>query len=445
MSGRRAGRRRAVDATPVEAEIERLSHEGRGVARVAGKTVFVEGALPGERVSFRYTQRHGQYDEGRVLEILRASPDRITPTCAHAERCGGCSLQHLSSEAQIAHKQAVLLELLAHQGNLVPSRVLPPVIGAAFGYRRRARLSVRYVHKRSEVLIGFREKHSHYVTDIERCETLLPEVGTRLTELRALIGSLSCAVDVPQVEIAAGDDEVALLIRHLRPLTDEDRDRLRAFAAAQGLRVYAQPGSIETLERLDGPPSPLAYDVDGLRLEFSPGDFVQVNGAMNRVVVPLALDLLEVGPTDQVLDLFCGIGNFTLPLARRAAAVVGVEGEAGLVQRASANAARLGCANVRFLTANLFEAAGIAAIPREPYTRVLLDPPRSGAAELIEAWDFRRVARLCYVSCNPVTLARDAATLVRRHGFRLEAAGVLDMFPHTTHVESIASFVREKG
>ncbi len=451
MSGRRQSQRRPVDAAPVEARIERLSHEGRGVARVdgktagkiAGKTVFVEGALPGELVRLRYTRRHGQYDEGVVLDVLQASPERVAPACAHAERCGGCSLQHLASEAQIAHKQAVLLELLEHQAGVAPARVLPPLTGAAWGYRRRARLSVRYVHKREALLIGFREKHSHYVTEITRCETLVPEVGARLSELCALIGGLSCAADVPQIEVAAGDDEVALLVRHLRPLTPADRERLRDFAVANGLRVYAQPGGIDSLERLDGPPAPLAYEVDGLRLEFSPGDFVQVNAAMNRAVVPLAIELLEVGREDRVLDLFCGLGNFTLPLARRAAAVVGVEGEAGLVARAVANAARLGLAGARFVAANLFEPGGIAAIPREPYTRVLLDPPRSGAAELLEAFNFGGVSRLCYVSCNPVTLARDAATLVRRHGYRLDAAGVLDMFPHTTHVESIASFVRE--
>ena len=431
-----------MDAAPVEADIERLSHEGRGVARVAGKTVFVEGALPGERVRLRYTRRHGQYDEGVMLELLRASPARIAPKCAHVERCGGCSLQHLSSAAQIAHKQAVLLELLEHQAEVRPARVLPPLTAGAWGYRRRARLSVRYVRKREELLIGFREKHSHYVADLRRCETLVPAIGTRLTELRELIGGLSCAAEIPQIEIAAGDDEVALLVRHLRPLSEADRERLRAYAAASGLRVYAQPGAIDSLERLDGPPAPLAYEIDGLRLEFLPGDFVQVNAAMNRAVVPLAIELLDLDPADRVLDLFCGLGNFTLPLARRAAAVVGVEVETGLVARAAANAARLGLHRARFVAANLFEPAGIAAIPREPFTRVLLDPPRSGAAELLEAFDFRGVARVCYVSCNPVTLARDAAVLVRRHGYRLDAAGVLDMFPHTTHVESIASFVR---
>ena len=443
MAGRRRQNRRPINVAPVDADIERLSHEGRGVARVDGKTTFIEGALPGERVRFRSTYRHGQYDEGTVLEVLRASPARIEPLCAHAARCGGCSLQHLTSEAQVAHKQAVLLELLEHQAGQRPARVLPPVLGPPWGYRRRARLSARYVHKRAALLIGFREKHSHYVTDIERCETLVPAVGTRLAALRTLLGSLSCAADLPQIEIAAGDDEVAVLIRHLSPLTEPERTRLREFAASTGLRVYLQPGGADSLERLDGPEAPLVYTVDGLALEFQPGDFVQVNAAVNAAIVPLAIELLAPGAADRVLDLFCGLGNFTLPLARRAASVVGVEADAGLVARAAANAARLGLEHARFIAANLFDAAGLAAIPRDAYTRVLLDPPRTGAAEVLEGFDFSTVGRVCYVSCNPVTLARDTVTLVRRHGYRLDAAGVLDMFPHTTHVESIALFVRD--
>lgn len=441
MVTRRRQNRRPVSTVPVDADIERLSHEGRGVARVEGKTVFVDGALSGERVRFRYTSRHNQYDEGSVLELLRAAPERVTPGCMHVERCGGCSLQHLDASAQIAHKQAVLLELLAHQAGISPGRVLPPVRGPQTGYRRRARLSVRYVHKKNELLIGFRERESHYVAELSRCETLVPAVGEHLVELRTLLGGLSCPADIPQIEVAAGDDEVALLIRHLVPLTESDRARLQAFAVARGVRLYLQSGAIDTLERLDGPATPLSYAVDGLTLEFMPGDFVQVNADINRAVVPLAIELLDVATEDRVLDLFCGLGNFTLPLARRAATVVGVEGEAALVARAEANATRLGLPHARFVLANLFEPAGIATIPRERWTHVLLDPPRSGAAAVLEALTFKHVQRVCYVSCNPVTLARDAGAL-RRHGYRLDAAGVLDMFPHTTHVESIALFAR---
>jgi 23S rRNA (uracil1939-C5)-methyltransferase len=267
-------------------------------------------------------------------------------------------------------------------------------------------------------------------------------VGTRLPELRTLVAVLSCAQDIPQIEVAAGDDDIALLFRHLVPLTDDDVARLREFARATGLRVYSQAGGIETLRRLDGPEAPLRYRVAGLELEYLPGDFVQVNAAVNDTIVPLAIDLLGVDANDHVLDLFCGLGNFTLPLAQRAARVSGVEGDAGLVERGAANARRLGLGNVDFAAANLFTPEGIAAIPAGPWSKVLLDPPRTGAAEVLAALDFRGVDRVCYVSCNPVTLARDAATLVRQHGYRLDAAGVLDMFPHTTHVESIALFAR---
>jgi 23S rRNA (uracil1939-C5)-methyltransferase len=442
MAGRRNNRRAVVSSAPVTTEVERLSHEGRGVARVDGKIVFIEGALPGEQVVFRYTRRHGQFDEGSVLEVLHASADRIVPRCAHAERCGGCSLQHQASGAQIAHKQAVLLELLDHQAGVTPAQVLPPVPGPQWGYRRRARLSVRYVHKRQEVLIGFREKGSHFVADIAHCETLTAAVGTRLQELRALVASLSCAQDIPQIEVAAGDTDIALLLRHLVPLTEDDVTRLREFAQSTGLRVYSQAGGTETLRRLDGPEAPLRYRVAGLELEYLPGDFVQVNAAINDTIVPLAIDLLGVDANDHVLDLFCGLGNFTLPLALRAARVIGIEGDAGLVARAAGNAHRLGFGNVDFTAANLFTPEGIAAIPTGPWSKILLDPPRTGAAEVLAAHDLRGVERVCYVSCNPVTLARDAATLVRQHGYRLDAAGVLDMFPHTTHVESIALFVR---
>ena len=444
MAGRRNSRAALRAAAPLDGvRIERLSHEGRGVARVDGKTVFVEGALSGETVSIRYTRRRGQFDEAEVVAIEEASTERVTPPCAHAARCGGCSLQHLALPAQIAHKESVLLELLAHQAKLVPARVLPAVTGDTQGYRRRARMSVRRVEKKGgEVLIGFREKGSHFVTEIDRCEVLVPAVGERIVELRALLGNLDAADHIPQLEVASGDDEVAVLVRHLVPLSVSDREALATFGRAHGLRIYAQPGNVNSLERLDAQDSPLRYATTDLEIEFRPGDFVQVNGSINQRVVPLALDLLATAPHDHVLDLFAGLGNFTLPLARHVAEVAGVEGEAGLVARAQENAQRLGLSNVRFAVADLFTPAGIAAIPAGAWNKLLLDPPRSGAAEVLAAFDFRRVETVCYVSCNPVTLARDAATLTRQHGFGLEAAGVLDMFPHTTHVESIALFTR---
>ena len=422
--------------------IERLSHEGRGIAHVAGKTVFVEGALPGETVSIRYTHLHGKFDEAVVTEITTPSPDRITPHCAHAERCGGCSFQHLAPAGQIAHKQSVLLDLLTHQAKLTPARILPPVVGPQWGYRRRARLSVRNVIKRGELLIGFREKGSHFVADIARCETLLPAVGEHLLGLRELISSLQAADDVPQVEVSAGDDEIALLVRHMKPLSEQDRAALAAYGQTRGLRVYSQSGDLHTLVRLDAPEAPLRYRTQDYEIEFRPGDFVQVNAGVNAQMVPLALDLLDLQPDDVVLDLFSGLGNFTLPLAGKVAEVVGVEGEEGLVRRARENAERLALFNVRFEAADLFSEAGIAKIPREPFTKLLLDPPRSGAQEVLNALRLKWVDRVCYVSCNPVTLARDAAILNQKHGYTLSAAGVLDMFPHTSHVESIALFER---
>jgi len=440
---RRDARVKGKDAPPVSGvQVERLSHEGRGVARVNGKIVFIDGALPGETVTLRYTRLHGQYDEATVLAVETPSPDRIEPKCAHAERCGGCSLQHLAPEAQVAHKQAVLLELLAHHAKITPERVLPPVLGPQWAYRRRARLSVRNVIKRGETLIGFREKASHFVTDISRCETLLPAVGEHLLALRALLGGLSVADHIPQVEVSAGDDDIALLIRHTQPLSAADRASLADYGQTRGLRMYAQPGDLSTIERLDAADAPLHYQTDGLEIEFRPGDFVQINAGINAQLVPLALDMLALSADDVVLDLFAGLGNFTLPIANHAASVVGVEGEPGLVRRAQANAERLGLVNAHFAVADLFSEAGIAAIPREPYSKLLLDPPRSGALEVLNALRLKWVERVCYVSCNPVTLARDAAVLVGKHGFRLAAAGVLDMFPHTTHVESIALFTR---
>lgn len=444
MAGRRRHTRQQLNALPIVTGVlvERLSHEGRGVARVDGKTVFIDGALPGETVSFRYTSRHGQFDEATATEIANDHADRVVPGCAHAARCGGCSLLHFAPDAQVTHKQAMLLELLLHQAKLVPERVLPPVTAPRWGYRRRARLSARVVAKRAELLLGFREKSAHFVADITRCETLIPAVGQHLVAIRTMLNTLSCAAHIPQVEVAAGDTEVALLIRHMTPLSAEDLVRLRAFAHTSGLRIYSQPGNISTLLRLDGPEEPLTYTVAGLTLNFLPGDFVQVNGPINAQIVPLALELLALTAQDTVLDLFSGLGNFTLPIATHAGQVMGIEGDAGLVARARDNATRLGLGNARFEVADLFTEAGIKGIPSAPWTRLLLDPPRSGAAEVLAALDLRKVERVCYVSCNPVTLARDAATLANVHGYTLTATGVIDMFPQTTHVESIALFER---
>ena len=426
-----------------EVDIERLSHEGRGVARFVGKAVFVADALPGERVVARVTRRHRRYDEAVTLTILRADPARVTPRCPHAAQCGGCALQHLDPRAQLQHKQRVLLEHLRHQAQVVPAVVLPPTTGPLWGYRRRARLSVRVVPKKGGVLIGFREKSSHYVTDISHCAVLVPSVGERLPALRAMVDSLSIKEHIPQIEVAADDTVTLLLIRHLAPFSSEDLACLRAFETDTGLHLYLQADNVANSVPVGAPVS-LRYRVGDLRFAFEPGDFVQVNAEINYQLVAQALELLDPAADDRVLDLFCGLGNFTLPIAQRVAQVVGFEGATGLVARARANAHANHLCNVDFQQADLFSAAGVTRVAAQSFDKILLDPPRSGAELVLRALDLAATRRIVYVSCNPVTLARDAAILTRDRGWYLRAAGVIDMFPHTAHVESIAVFERTR-
>jgi 23S rRNA (uracil1939-C5)-methyltransferase len=433
-----------LESAPVEADIDDLSHDGRGVAHVGGKAVFVAGALPGERVRLRYTGRHRHHDEAAVAAVVRASADRVAPACAHFGTCGGCALQHLSSAAQIAAKQRVLLENLERIGKVRPRTVLPPLTDAPWGYRRKARLGVKYVEKKGRVLVGFREADGRYIADIERCHVLHPAVGERIGALAALIGSLDARRSIPQIEVAAGDDLVALVFRHLHPLSEADRAALAAFGREQGLGVYLQPGGIDSVAPLWPPDARLAFALPayGVELEFRPLDFIQVNGGMNRRMIDHALALLDPQPGERILDLFCGLGNFTLPLARRGAAVSGVEGEAGLVSRAQENARRNNVDNAAFFAADLALDQSAAPWARQPYAKILLDPPRSGAAAVLEYLPRREARRIVYVSCHPGSLARDAGILVERHGFELVSAGAMDMFPHTAHVESIALFER---
>ena len=430
--------------TVVEATITDLSHDGRGVTHLNGKAVFVTGALAGERVRLRYTGKHRHYDEAAVEEVLSASADRVAPRCAHFGVCGGCALQHLDAAAQIAAKQRVLLENFERIGKVEPAQVLPALTAAPWGYRRKARLSVKYVEKKGRVLVGFRETNGRYVADIARCEVLHPAVGTRIAAIAQLLESMQAKREIPQIEVAAGDDLVALIFRHLQPLAAPDLEALGAFGKAHQLGIYLQPGGIDSVAPLWPPDAHLsfrvpAYDVE---LEFRPLDFVQVNAGMNLRMIDHALALLDPAPTDRVLDLFCGLGNFTLPLARRAAHVNGVEGEAGLVRRAQENATRNKVENAAFYSADLAADQRAAPWAREDYDLLLLDPPRSGAAEVLAYLPKRGTRRVVYVSCHPASLARDAATLVNQHGFVLRSAGVMDMFPHTAHVESIALFER---
>lgn len=428
----------------LELDITDLTHDGRGVARVDGKAVFVTGALAGERVRALTTARKKSFDEAVVLQILQASPDRVHPRCEHFGVCGGCALQHLAPDAQVAAKQHTLLENFERIGHVAPRRVLAPLAGEPWGYRRKARLGVKHVAKKGRTLVGFRERDPRFVADIERCEVLVPQVGSRIAALSALVDSLDARALIAQIEVAAGDDATALVFRNLEPLGDNDRAKLRAFGEREGFAIHLQPGNNDSVHALDGDAAPLRFAVPGYDVDFDfrPLDFVQVNGPMNARMIDHALALLDPQPTDRVLDLFCGLGNFTLPLARRAASVVGVEGEATLVQRARDNAVRNGVANVEFHAADLGRDLRAQPWVREGFDKLLLDPPRTGADATIPQLPLAGIGRIVYVSCHPGSLARDAGILVREHGYVLEAAGVMDMFPHTAHVESIALFER---
>jgi 23S rRNA (uracil1939-C5)-methyltransferase len=439
-------RRSAAQLEPATGRIDALNSDGWGVVRPVegGKTVFVAGALPGELVQYRVRRRERNHDQAELLAVLEASADRITPRCAHFGICGGCSLQHLASESQLAVKDRELREALRRIGKVEPVQWLPPLAAEAWGYRRRARLGARYVHAKGRSLVGFREKTSSYVTDVERCEVLRPEVGALVGELGRLVSALSIPERIPQIEVAVGDNRTVLVVRVLSPPTPADRDKLLAFELAHGVSILLQPGRPDQLEPVSSEQPQLWYELPAydLRLAFEPADFIQVNGAMNRLLIHRVLELLALTAEARVLDLFCGLGNFTLPLARCAAEVVGIEGDAGLIARARANAARNGIANAGFHVANL---AGEEAVARclalagkQGFSHVLLDPPRTGAMDILPALARIAPRRLVYVSCHPGSLARDLGILVTQHGYTLQSAGIVDMFPHTSHLESVA-------
>jgi 23S rRNA (uracil1939-C5)-methyltransferase len=426
-----------------EADIVDLAHDGRGVARVDGKTVFVDGALPGERVRFRVMKRRRQLDEAGLVEVLNPSPDRVVPACAHFGLCGGCALQHLSAAAQIAAKERQLLDNLQRIGRVQPQRVLAPLRGPEWAYRRRARLGVKYVHKKGRVLAGFREREKPYIADLQRCEVLLESFADLPRQLAAMVETLGIREKIPQVEVSAGDAAAALVVRVLEDPGAADLEKIAAFGARLGVQIFLQRGGLDTVRPLLAEPAPpLSYAVDGgcVNIEFGPVDFIQVNRQVNASMVAAAVDLLQPGPGDSVLDLFCGLGNFTLPLARRALRAVGVEGDSTLIAKARANAARNGIGNAGFSVENLFEPAQFGPWANERYDLLLLDPPRAGAVELLPRMEHWRPRRVVYISCHPGSLARDAEILVHTQGFKLTCAGVMDMFPHTTHVESIAVF-----
>ncbi|MGD9387638.1 MAG: 23S rRNA (uracil(1939)-C(5))-methyltransferase RlmD [Gammaproteobacteria bacterium] len=437
---------RKPDATPFEVDVLDLAHDGRGVARVDGKTVFVADALPGERVVARRVGRRRSHDEAELVEVLRASADRVTPRCPHFGVCGGCSLQHLAPAAQLRAKEDTLHENLQRIGGVAPAERWDPIPGPSWGYRRKARLGARKVDKKGRVLVGFRERRAPLLADMDSCAVLAGGVGEMLPAIGEAIAGLSIARRVPQVEMAVGDDRTVLVFRVLDPPTADDLLRLDRFAVAAGVDVWLQPGGNDTARPLREGSSPPRYGLPEFELEFEflPTDFIQVNAEINRRAVRRALELLAPAPGQRVLDLFCGLGNFSLALARQGACVTGVEGDKALVERARTNAQR-NRLDVDFHVANLFEDCGQLPWARRRYDAMLLDPPRAGAEAAISLVEGLQPARIAYVSCHPGTLARDAGILVHQHGYRLEGAGVMDMFPHTTHVESIALFTREGG
>ena len=439
-------RRRKLPKEPIELEIDDLSHDGRGVATWGEKRVFIHGALPGERVLARLTDRKRRYDEAETVEVLVASPDRVVPRCPHFGQCGGCSLQHLSGNRQIESKLNTLLQNLQRIGKVVPIEIWNPLTGAPWHYRRKARLSVRYVHKKERVLVGFRERYGRFVADMQVCHVLDPRIAEQLTGLSQLIFSMEARSSIPQLEVACGDAICALVFRHMEPLSNSDLEKLRNFARQTGIAVLLQPKGPATVHCLEPDSLELSFKVPdfGINMVFEPLDFVQVNAEINLIMIARVMELLDPGDDDRVLDLFCGLGNFTLPIATRAFEVVGIEGDSELVGRAQANAIRNNLENAHFYAADLNQDPSSAPWLREPYDKVLVDPPRSGAEFILPHIASSGAARVVYISCHPASLARDAGILVHQFGFRLLGAGVMDMFPHTGHVESIALFERKK-
>jgi 23S rRNA (uracil1939-C5)-methyltransferase len=423
----------------VKLRIDSLDAEGRGVARNAeGKVVFVEGALPGEEVDFELIRKKSSFDVARVTQVVAAASSRQAPRCPYFGVCGGCSLQHADSRTQMAAKQRWLEENLARIGKVQPDMLLPIVYGEDWHYRRRARLGARYVPKKGGAMVGFREKRSSYITDMRECHVLPRQISDLISPLRALVEELSIKARLPQIELAAGDEDAVLVFRHLDPLTADDQTLLRQFAQHHGISVWLQPGGPDTAHPFHPAGGELRYELPefGVRLAFRPTDFTQVNHGVNRILVSRAVRLLDPRPGERVGDLFCGLGNFSLPLATRGADVIGFEGSRELVERARENASS-NKLTVQFEVMDLFK-TGIESFGS--FEKLLIDPPREGAVELVRALPAAWPRRIVYVSCDPATLARDAGVLVHAKGFRLAAAGVVNMFPHTAHVESIALF-----
>lgn len=443
-----------MPAQLIECQITKLSHEGRGIAKHHGKTQFVEGALVGETVRAQYLSQGSRYDELKCLEVMVAAPERVAPACAHFERCGGCSMQHLAEAEQLRFKQATLAEQLEHFGGIQPERWLAAITASAYGYRRRARLGVRYLARSKRMVLGFREKRSKQLCDIHECPILDPRIGKKLSPLRELLEGMANPQAITHVELAAGDDSLAMVFRHVEALPEQDYQRLREFARGQSqdaeeLAIYLQPDNGGHLNKLWPQMGadrlyyhlPIAERASPLRLAFHPRDFTQVNAQVNQKMMAQALEWLDVQAHERVLDLFCGLGNFSLPLALSAAELVGVEGSENMVARAKENAAENGLMNTQFCVENLQADFSKAKWAKQGFDKILIDPPRSGALDVVQYLSKFKAKKVVYVSCNPATLARDAGQLIAA-GYRLSKAGMMDMFAQTSHLEAIALFER---
>ena len=437
--------RKKLSDQPFEVDISSLDAKGLGLALHEDKTLRVFDALPGERVIARHL--FGRKNRGRAetLEVLQSSADRVQARCPSFGNCGACSQQHISMQAQLARKQDALLESLRKTGLVEPQEIYAPLDASHWNYRRKARLSVRNVIAKDRVLIGFRERDGRFVADIDACHILHTVIADALPKLSALIGTLDCRSSIPQIEVACGDERCAMIIRHLEELSAGDIEAFRLFARETGLGIYLQAKGPDTVQLLEPADFTLEYELKSLalRFRFEPLDFIQVNGELNQQMIRRALELLTPQDEDNILDLFCGLGNFTLPLAQVSGRVTGLEGSAEMVGRGRDNAMLNGLDNVDFQQADLYQPGDAPPWPAADYTKILLDPPRSGALDLLPWIAASNVSRVLYISCNPETLARDAGILVNQHGFDLLGAGVMNMFPHTHHSEAIALFERK--
>jgi len=446
MARRRSrSRKKVLPENPVQVTIESLAHDGRGVTHVDGKVVFIDEALPDEKLEFVYTDSRKDYAEGKVVNLLTRSPYRVDAKCEHYGVCGGCSFQHVDEKEQIHLKQGLLEEQFKHIGKIEIPEIWAPLTGEHWGYRRKARVGVKYVAKKGRVLVGFRERRNPFLAEIESCIVMHPIVGTNLMTLSEMIGKLTIRDKIPQIEVAIGDEDCVLAFRVLEPATDEDKEIMREFGHEHNISICLQSKGPDTIKPLDGEPEVIpSYSLpeQGLTFKFKPAMFTQVNYEINRKMISRVLEAFQLNQEDCVLDLFCGLGNFTLPMATKAGRVVGVEGDLPLVNHAKENAALNNLTNVEFHVADLSQDVSGQAWAKQKFNKVLLDPSRAGAAEVLHNLKHWNPEQIIYVSCNPSTLARDAGILVNEMGYTLVKAGVMDMFPQTGHVESIALFTK---